>query len=427
MNTKILDIRPDITIRYNRTDYNYDNLSQAVSYWLNIVQNCQDGPIGIAYSGLSFSAVALLLALLLSGRNYRHMGVYSKRLKDNTNIHKDLDIDTIFILGTTEDELDFVQVSKTYIRTDCWHHAWQCARWPGREKLSIPFRDSQQISAYTSGTTGSPSHTKMNSYTESISIETAMNYYFREDDYCVFFHGMSHAGVHTTAILPAIFKANTISFCETNTWDEEISKATHTQYFYTMMTAGFAVPKKVRVITTGGDILKEPFFNHIRTQCDYKHFYDIYGLTEALPPLAIRDIQNINDLTKPFTWISPGYDFSIDPKGHIVISRPTGDQLVTNDIGNKSNNELTFVGRKISYIRLNDFLLTVKEFKEKFEQATGIVSYVIEFIQTENSCTLHALKTDQTTIEKFIIDNRVEIIVEYYNELDTNGGIKNIR
>jgi AMP-binding enzyme len=417
-------VRPDLVIRYNRHDYSYDELSQAVSYWLNIINTQPPGPIGLAYSGLSFSTIALLLALYKSGRDYKHMGVYSRQLSTLDNLHRTLDIDAIFVAGDTNDDVDFHKISTTYIRTDCWHSAWECARWEGREDLSsIPFTHKQKISAYTSGTTGEPTQNSMSAYVEATSIETAQRLLFSPDDYCLFMHGMSHQGVHTSAILPAIFTAKTVSLANRTTWHEELDKATHIQYFYTMQGT-FDLPKKVRVITTGGDKLKTPMLDKIKNECQYEHLYDIYGLTECLPPLAIRDVHEQKDLDSPFLWVNEQYSFDIAQDNSICITRPDNITLKTSDLGSREQDHLYYIGRQSSRIRVRGLLVTVAEFKQEFEQMTNIVSYAIE--PRDNAYLLHIFNKDSTIVNQYVQDNDVMITVVSNEDLNTNGGIKNI-
>lgn len=416
-------IRNDFVLRYNRVDYNYDDLSQAVSYWLNHINQISDkNPIGLAYAGLSFSAVALILALYISQRDYVHVGFLSKSLDHDTqNTYK---FSHIYIAGNTESDKHFYNIPQSYTRTDCWHHAWHLSKWPDRVTLDIPFTDTQTIFAYTSGTTGTPKLTSMPASVEAFSISKAQELFFKEDDYCVFLHGMSHQGVHTTAILPGIFTAKVVSLAETDTWNEEILSASHIQYFYTMKD-WYSLPKQVRVITTGGDMLKPVFLEHIKDNCRYEHLFDIYGLTECLPPLAIRDVQSIEDIEKEFHWVNNVYCYDVNSDHTIVITRPDETQFLTTDKGTKTATGLQFHGRKFAAIRFGGNLMTVGMFKQTFERTTGIVNYAIEV--QGNDYLLHALKTDMKVVDAFIQDNFVEIATNYTDVINTNGGIKTVR
>lgn len=415
-------IKNDFVLRYRRQNYTTDNLSQAIGYWLDQINKIQDrSMIGVAYAGLSFSAVALILALYKSGRDYCHLGVYSRTLTHDTQ--NKLKLSHVFVVGNTDDIEHFVNIPQSYTRTDSWHHAWHCGQWPGRETLEIPFTEQQTVYAYTSGTTGTPKLTSMPASVEAYSIAQAQELFFVPEDYCVFLHGMSHQGVHTTAILPGIFTAKTVSLAETDTWNEEILLASHVQYFYTMKDL-YPLPPKLRVITTGGDMLKPVFLEHIRSQCQYQHLYDIYGLTECLPPLAIRDVQDLGDLEKDFHWVNTAYRYDVNNLHNILISRPDGAQFLTTDRADKTSTGLKFHGRSYPAIRMQGNLSTVWNFKKTFESKTGIVNYAIEL--KENDFVLHVLKSDFATVDKFIQTNYVDMLVEYSDIIDTNGGIKTV-
>jgi long-subunit acyl-CoA synthetase (AMP-forming) len=286
--------------------------------------------------------------------------------------------------------------------------------------LVIPFADQQTISAYTSGSTGKPSAVAMTAYIESLSVKLAMELFFVDNDYCVFAHGMSHMGVHTTAILPGLFKSRVVSLAD-HTWDEEMVHATHVQFFSTM--SYLQLPKQLRVITTGGNSLKSTFLEYIQSQCQVENIYDIYGLTECLPPLAVRNIRSIADLNTPFTWVNNEYDVSIHGD-RIKITRPDGAVFVTSDRGSLNNCQLTFLGRALQLIRLNGNLVSVEEFKQTFEESTQVLNYVIEY--NNNEFVLHGLIADTEAINSFIQHSNANVFVKYHTRLDTNGGIKNI-
>ena len=415
-------VNPNFVLRYNRRNYNTNNLSQAVSYWLDQINQIEDSvPIGIAYAGLSFSAVALILALYKSGRNFYHLGVHARNLDHDTQ--NNLQLSKIFIVGNTNDVDYFVNAPQSYERTDSWHHAWACANWAGQTDLVIPFTKEQTVYAYTSGTLSKPQLTEMSAYNESISIQLAREMFFKDTDYCVFLHDMSHQGVHSTAILPGIFTASVVSLAETDTWNDEAERATHIQYFYTMKDL-YPLPKQLRVITTGGDMLKPAFLESIKESCEYQHLYDIYGLTECLPPLAVRDIHDAGDLSNPFQWVNGQYSYEINDEGRIVITRPDSVVFVTSDKGIKTSDGLEFTGRKFPTIRMRTQLYSIVEFKKEFESFTGIVRYVVE--NKDSYYLLHALNQDADRVQAFIRANQVNIQTNFCDELNTNGGIKNV-
>ena len=414
-------IRKDFILRYRQRNYNYKDLAQGVSYWLtqiNIIDNPR--PIGISYATLSFSSIAFLLALYKSQRPFTHLGVVGKEVNyELIQAHK---LSAVFVVGDlfqSNVKMDFDFTNRIH-HTDTWNHAYNCATWSGHENLDIPFTDKQIINAFTSGSTGEPKTVAMTSYIESLSIQLAMETFFVEDDYCVFAHGMNHMGVHTTAILPGLFRARVVSIAD-HTWYEEMAHATHIQFFSTM--SYLRLPKILRVITTGGNSLKSTFLDYIQSQCSVENIYDIYGLTECLPPLAVRTVNSIADLDKPFMWINTNYQVDIqDDK--IKITRPDNVVFVTNDQGSLIDNKLTFLGRALNLIRLDGNLVSIEVFKQALEESTKLLDYVIEY--NNNEFILHALLTDSGAVASFIQRTGANVFAKYHKSLDTNGGIKNI-
>lgn len=413
-------IRKDFILRYRRRNYNYKDLAQGVSYWLNQINTIDDvNPIGISYATLSFSSIAFLLALYKSQRPFTHLGVIGKEVNDA--LIQAQGLSAVFVVGDLfHSNITLDVITDRIYHTDTWDHAYNCATWPGLEELEIPFTDKQIINAFTSGSTGKPSAVAMTSYIESLSIQLAMETFFVEDDYCVFSHGMSHMGVHTTAILPGLFRARIVSIAD-HTWHEEMTYATHIQFFSTMNF--LQLPKNLRVITTGGNSLMSTFLDYIQSQCSVENIYDIYGLTECLPPLAVRTVNSITDLDKPFTWINTAYQ-AVIAGDKIRITRPDGAVFVTSDLGSLVKDQLTFLGRASNLIRLDGNLVTVKQFKQMFEKTTKILDYVLEY--SNNKFILHVLLTDTDVVTSFIQKTGVNVFAKYHESLDTNGGIKNI-
>ena len=416
--TNNFNIRKDFILRYRRRDYTYTDIAQAVGYWLDKINNVGgDRPIGISYATLSFSSIAFLLALYKSGRSFMHLGVIGNNVCDQ--LLQEQQLDAIFVVGDlfhSNVKLDII--TNQLYHTDTWDHAYNCVHWQQPADLTIPFNNTQMIHAYTSGSTGRPKPVSMSSYYESLSIQHAMDLFFAKDDYCVFAHGMSHMGVHTTAILPGLFKARVVSLAD-HTWDEEMAHATHVQYFSTMTF--LSLPKQLRVLTTGGNSLKSTFLNQINAQCQVDNIYDIYGLTECLPPLAVRNVKSIEDLSNPFTWINNHYCVTIE-HGCIKILRPDGQIFVTSDQASINDDQLTFLGRANDLIRVNGNLVTVEEFRQLFETETQVVNYVIE--NRNGEFVLHGLQQDCDAIINFVQRSNATVLAVFKNNLPTNGGIK---
>jgi hypothetical protein len=235
---------------------------------------------------------------------------------------------------------------------------------------------------------------------------------------------MGHVGVHTTATLPALFSAKRISFCDSATWDEEISTATHIQYFSTMKNI-FKLPSKLRVLTTGGNSLQPEFVTHILQNCYVDNFVDIYGLTECVPPLAVRYISVIDDILKPFTWINADHIPYIQ-NSLLLIKRADGVIINTGDMCVLQGDQLIVYGRSYKLIRVNGVLHNFLEFKNHFENHTKIIRYVL--YPASDKFYLICYTADKTTVERYFSVNQVENIeVTYSDVLNTAGGIKHIK
>ncbi len=416
-------VRPDITIKFDRHTYNWQDLSQAVGYWLSVIESksYDPRPIGIITAGLSFSSIALKLAIIASGKDYVSVPTWKLDLcKDGT-------FSQVFISGETfnypnlDENLSNVRFIK---RTDSWATAKELLCTSHSHELNFSFSSNQKHFAYTSGSTGQPKQTSIDSYTESLSILTSIDNYFSVDDYCVFSHNMSHVGVHTTAIFPSLFCAHTISLCDSVTWEEEIDNATHVQYFLTM-GQHYRLPKKLRVLTFGGTKLTEEFANYIFENCDVESLVDIYGLTECPPPLAVRYLTSIDDIELPFDWVQAHHIPSVDNQHNLFVVRSDGEFLCTGDSAVLNDNKIILGGRTTGTVRVNGELFDLNKFKSHIEQHINSVHYVVDF--KNNEPELLVLPSIQLIAQDYIAKFKVEIKLTVVDFLNTNGGIKYVK
>jgi len=154
---------------------------------------------------------------------------------------------------------------------------------------------------------------------------------------------------------------------------------------------------------------------------------DIYGLTEAAPPLAIRTITCLDDMSKPFKWVNDAYECYIDERGTAVVIRPDGVHWKANDLARYDSNtkEFYYIGRYGAglRVRIQGLLFDTHDFKEKFESETMISNYFLD--TTSNIPKLLVTAKDQQTAEKFIKDFEVTVDLHITDHFRTNGGIKN--
>jgi len=415
--------------------YTRNDLSKAVAYWSSVISNVTDPrPIAICFGAgsTSFQTVAVLLALIDSGRDYYKFDQLEPGATKETLKYPKIEggVSCTFIVGTVKTDFDYSADPDVY-EAESDLHRTQASSYAQQHSLEINFRLSQKRYNNTSGTsTGFPKLIEASVGNDGYSIRTAMDHYINSDDHCVFLHGMSHIGVHTTAILPSVFKARNITFAtEGPNWIDCITRGSHTQYFYTMLT-WHRLPSNhnIKTVTTGGDFLSPALVEELIINKGVEKIIDIYGLTEAAPPLAIREITCLADLEKPFIWINDAYGCYLDERGTAVVIRPDGVHWKSNDIAkyNPYKKEFYYLGRYgiTEKIRMNDMLLSVINFRQIFEKETGIANYFLDITQ-QGIPDLRILETDKETVMAFVKHHRVTINVSVVETFTTNGGIKN--
>lgn len=430
-------VSDSLTIRDYSGTYTRDDLAKAVAYWKNKIDTVTDPrPIAICFGAgsTSFQTVAVLLALIDSGRSYYKFDQLAPGATKETIKYPKIEggVSCTIIAGSVKTDFDYSN-DPDVIEAESSLHQQQASNYNDSHSLTITFRLDQKRYNNTSGTsTGFPKLIEASVGNDGFSIQTAMNHYINEDDHCVFLHGMSHIGVHTTAILPSVFKAKYVTFAETNNvWLEKTKVANHCQFFYTMMDYN-KLPNdhSIKTVTTGGDFLSPKLVEELILNKGVERIIDIYGLTEAAPPLAIREITCLEDLEKPFTWVNDAYDCYIDESGTAVVIRPDGVHWPSYDLAryNKDTREFYYLGRHGSgaRIRVKSMLLTTFEFRQMFEETTGLVNYFLD-TTVQGVPKMMILHNDEPIVSNFIKEHEATIQIEIVNNFSTNGGIKNTR
>lgn len=430
-------VSDSLTIRDYSGTYTRDDLAKAVAYWKNKIDTVTDPrPIAICFGAgsTSFQTVAVLLALIDSGRSYYKFDQLAPGATKETIKYPKIEggVSCTIIAGSVKTDFDYSN-DPDVIEAESSLHQQQASNYNDSHSLTITFRLDQKRYNNTSGTsTGFPKLIEASVGNDGYSIQTAMNHYINEDDHCVFLHGMSHIGVHTTAILPSVFKAKYVTFAETNNvWLEKTKVANHCQFFYTMMDYN-KLPNdhSIKTVTTGGDFLSPKLVEELILNKGVERIIDIYGLTEAAPPLAIREITCLENLEKPFTWVNDAYDCYIDESGTAVVIRPDGVHWPSYDLAryNKDTREFYYLGRHGSgaRIRVKSMLLTTFEFRQMFEETTGLVNYFLD-TTVQGVPKMMILHNDEPIVSNFIKEHEATIQIEIVNNFSTNGGIKNTR
>lgn len=427
-----LELITDFTGSYSRND-----LARAVAYWTNLINDISDPrPIAICFGAgsTSFQTVAVLLALIDSGRNYYKFDQLAPGATKETIKYPKIEggVSCTFIVGTVQTDFDYSNDLDVHDAESPVHQT-ASLNFQQTHSLDIKFRLEQKRYNNTSGTSsGYPTLIEASVGNDGYSIKAAMDCYINSDDHCVFLHNMSHIGVHTTAILPSIFKAKNITFATNGkNWSESTCIGNHTQFFYTMLN-WHNLPENhtIKTITTGGDFLSPLLVEELINKKGVEKIYDIYGLTEAAPPLAIREITCLEDLSKPFKWINDAYSCYVDERGTAVVVRPDGIHWLSNDYCryNTDTKEFYYLGRQgpNSKIRMKGLLFDNYEFREKFELETKILNYFLD-TTGEGIPVLIITNTDIEVVTRFIREYEVTVELKVVNTIYTNGGIKNTR
>jgi hypothetical protein len=411
---KSLD-RPDLDPQRKSKDlttYNSDQLSQAVSYFLNLINkiDTSEKPIGISYSRLSFLTIAFSLAVIKSKKDTAI--VINDEILELDN---DLDLFSFFFIAGPRSgfkgsgivsKAEEVPSHRFYIDATSTMDAVEA--WTDREKLTF-----ELIS--TSG------------LIEESSIIAAMNNYVYDDDYCVLNRSFNHVGVHTLIIYPSLFKAKAIAVADNvRQWNIVCEDATHVHMGYQMIQEKFKLPKKLRTLSTGGYHFSLDCLNYVYSHSDIERIVDCYGTVFCPPPLAIRDLNKENSLgLQPFKWVN-SLVFPTMNHGTMHINSDQelfsktffafgdGKSIATQDIVEKVDDDIFYLyGSTETYIRVSDTRITTTELQRMLDSV--IPNTVIEFTIKEGTKfpKLIADSLSKEKLDKFIIDNKVEADIEY--------------
>jgi hypothetical protein len=185
---------------------------------------------------------------------------------------------------------------------------------------------------------------------------------------------------------------------------------------------------KLKYVTTGGDYLKPRLMHHL-FDGGVQTIVDIYGLTEASPPLAVRYINSVDDADKKFDIINHHYQYSVSRDNNLLrIVRPNGEVFPSGDVVDLENNQLRYIGRlsSVNWIRVNGVKTVLGEFKRMLENATNIVNYFINCDNGENPY-INITSKDYHMLVEFIKQNNVVLDIDVVDIVPTADGIKTTR
>lgn len=380
--------RSYLTGNYEVADYKF--LSQAVAYYLDLINKTDPSkPLAIGYGGLSLLAVAFSMALKKTRYDYvtiYQTGDFTYPLDKNF-------YSKLFLLGRFADAaIEKIQSEIDHnntLITESAVHEQNIKNYHRQEDLTFDFsNDRKMYMAFKSEVSLLYNTDKV----EGSSIRAAMNSYFIEDDYCVMTRGFQHIGVATLSIFPAFFKTKKISICtffDDNEWGNEVHLATNLHVPYDVIKEKLPLPKKLRMLTTGGYNFNSECVDYVKSQCDIEKIVDCFGTAICPPPLAVREITSGNSIV-PFTWVNDyikpnskagqlefvsteSHTFSEGMRGFIDGNILTFDQI------NLDGDKFYFWGSNKKFIRVADSRRDVGDFSEVFKQHSGIEKFEVHF------------------------------------------------
>ena len=417
-------IRDDINVRARSLiddefkDYTKEDIARAVAFYLDLILDSKHETIAVGFGNVSLLSVAFLLALHKSGKEYTlayHDGNF------NFTEHKKL-YSHLFFTGVTSLEiqakLDLVINDDpnriTFTDTKLFETA--AFSYHKSDDLVFDYSKNRKINIVEKNNIGLLYTTEK---IEGSSIDAAINNYFHEDDHVVIMRPFQHIGVGTLSIYPAFFKAKTISLCPfIGDWEEEYDKATHIHIDPHMMSIGCALPKKLRMLTSGGYNFNSDCVNYVTSRSEIENIVDCFGTARCPPPMAIRQLKN--NVGSYFTWVNKFVTpIAVPYTGQLSFTTADNgfgelldQKVVTNDIIEFIDNSYNFkiVGKYIDKIRMSHILYPIDEFKRMFTEYSGIqdVSVIFEIVD--------GLKNPVIVVNANDFDKASEIVSTYHIE-----------
>ena len=407
-------------------EFNYDDLSKYVSYFLkkiNDIPHDFSKKIGISHGLISIQSVAFMLALIKSGKNYvvffnntDNFPEYFEAIKDSTT--------HLFMVGGFDKEYHIEDHAGLYSYTDSFETIVGLDAHEGRENLEFKFSKRQRI--YNKFHLDGPIElTCTTGLIEQEAVKTAISSYFVEDDYCVIYRPFKHIGVATLHTYPAFFTVKGISICDDiGEWEQEYHRATHIHISYNMIQLKWPLPKKLRMLTSGGYPFNSDCLEYVTSQSDIDNIIDCYGTRYCVPPMAIRLIPKNNVGLLPFKWVNnfvrpenienrlyfraPKNTFS-----NIAGANSDGTLLNTGDIieNTSTENEFYFYGQHVKFIRVDHVRVNYDDFVSFVKAKTTLTDFKVEFrnLNGMDAPVLLVSQSDYSEAKQFIDSYSIEL------------------
>ena len=436
-------IRDDIRIRSkspltnSMKDYHKEDLAKSVAYYVDKINvlTAQNKSIGIMFGFLSFASISCMLALIKSKIDYTIIYYAGDMIPEDADKY----CSHVFLLGPFVDQNKIInhinQKADFYTNVNDSNIEKQITSYHRKDDLIFEFSSDQKVYALQPGSNKIELIHGTGKIEES-SISAAMQHYYSDDDYCLLYRHCRHVGVATLSVYPALFKAKTIVLCiDQEEWTAEIDSATHVHFSFNMIKGRWPLPKKLRILTTGGYSFNSDCINYVTRISEIDQIIDCYGTNLCPPPLAIRELSKIEDnAITPFKWIN---EFIRPLNINDILYFETTDKItfqnlmstrmnkhfesniiLTHDrIKNIDENTFYFYGRSSDVVRVNHVQWSESSFVQLAYEKTNIKDLKVDF-KTLNGINVPVIKVNakyKHIIEDFILFNHVEAEVEYHD------------
>ncbi len=157
MENKVLTISPNLVINDHNGSHTRDELARAVAYWEDKINSVNDPrPIAICFGAGSttFQTIALLLAIISSGRNYYKFDQLSPgAIKEDIKYPRiEGGVSITFIAGSIKTDFDYSN-DPNVIEIELDKFLLEAKTYGQSHNLTFEFKQSQKRYNNTSGTT----------------------------------------------------------------------------------------------------------------------------------------------------------------------------------------------------------------------------------------------------------------------------------
>lgn len=428
-------IRDDINVRARSLidlkykDYSKEDISRAVAFYLDLILDSKYEKIAVGFGNLSLLSVAFMLALHKSGKEYTmvyHDGTFN--FDDYSHLYSHLfftgvpDIEGVKKLDEiVKDEIFKIDLSSITLTDFLESSAFSYYK---QDDLVFDYNKNKKVSIVNNTKAAALLYTTEK--IEGSSISAAIQNYFIEDDYVVMFRPFSHLGVGTLSIYPAFFKVKNISICTFPLdWKEEYHRATHVHIAKQMMDYRCDLPKKLRMLTSGGYNFNSECVNYVTSRSEIENIIDCFGTARCPPPMAIR--HTLKDTN--FEWINEFIRLGVE-EGTDQLMFSADQDMVFNEISDSFRNSIvtddtielldngrrfSLTGKVVLTIRMAHVLYELKDFERLFSERSGIIDFNIKFevIDGLKNPVLYVNEKDfdhaTAVFNKFFIESKLKI------------------